>query len=105
VLDLQHRDLVAAGVDGEQVAAVGAQLQRALRCVRMAGARAANRERRPRDRGQAAIGVTVEAGDAVDGCCVVVDVDVPDDAGSVRPGRRGGCAARHHDRAHDRGRE
>jgi hypothetical protein len=53
----------------------------------MAGAGSADRERRPGDRCQASIVVTVEARNAVDRRGVVVDVDVPDDVRSVRAGR------------------
>ncbi len=91
-LDPEHGDLVAAGVDGEQVAPVGAQLERALRRVGVTCAGATDRERRARDRGQRPVGEPVEGGDRVHGRRVVVDVDVPDDA------RRGGggppCGAR-----------
>jgi hypothetical protein len=44
-VDPQHRDLVAAGVDGEYVTAVGRELDGALRREAGAGAGAGGRER------------------------------------------------------------
>jgi hypothetical protein len=78
VLDPQHRDLVAAGVDGEQETAVVAQLERTLRGVGMTSPRASDHERGPLHRGQRPIGMAVEPGDGVNGRRVVVDVHVAD---------------------------
>ena len=88
--DAQHRDLVAAGVDREQVAAVAAQLQRPLRGNR--GPIAPPVPAPPTANGDPGIGVSVpsgmavEAGDRVSGRTgrVVVDVDVPDDTERCR---------------------
>jgi hypothetical protein len=46
-VDAQHRDLVAAGVDGDQEPAVGRELQGALVGQPLAGPGASGRERGP----------------------------------------------------------
>ena len=89
-LDPQHRDLVAAGVDGEQV--VGALLDRALRGERMAWAGTADRERRAGERRQRPVGVPVESADGVHAGRVVVDVDLPERGQGLRVVLRGRAA-------------
>ena len=86
--DPQHRDLVAAGIDREQQAAVGRSLQRALGCQAAPSARSAGGERRAGHRCQRPVGVPVECGDRVRAGRVVVHVDVS----HHRAGRRG-CVA------------
>jgi hypothetical protein len=68
----QDRDLVAAGIYREQVAAVAAELQCALGS--QAGTRpdATGRERRTRHRCERTVGVAVEGPDRVLSRCVVI---------------------------------
>jgi hypothetical protein len=76
--DAQDRDLVAAGVDRQQVAAIGGGLDRALGGQAGAQPRAAGRERGAGQRGDRAVGVPGEPVDGVGGGGVAVDVGVAD---------------------------
>ena len=73
---LQDRDLAAAGINGEQVAAVAAELERSLGS--QAGTRpgAPGRERRPRHGREGPVGVAVKRPDRVGAQRVVVEVDM-----------------------------
>ena len=88
--DPQHRDLVAARINGDQEPAVRRELQRALRGQPGAGPGPAGRERRPGLGGQRAISVAVKRPDRVGRFGVVVDVDVPDHRGRTVRRRSGG---------------
>src|SRR5207237_10180422 len=74
-LDPQDRDLVAGRVNGQDVAAIAGELDRAGRADGAAGPSAACVERRARRRAEAAIGVAIEPGDRVVAGGVVVDVE------------------------------
>ncbi len=86
----QHRDLVAARINGDQEPAVRRELQCALRGQPGAGPGPAGRERRPGLGGQRAISVAVKRPDRVGRFGVVVDVDMPDDRGRTVRRRSGG---------------
>ena len=73
-VDAQHRDLIAAGVDGQQVLAAARDLQGALRTDAGSRSRATRHERRSVQRRQRTVGVPVEGGDRVRSRGVVVDV-------------------------------
>ena len=77
-LDPQHRDLVAAGVDGDQEPAVRRDLKRALRCEPGSGPGAAGGERGSGFGGQRPVRVPVKRPDRVRPGRVVIDIDVPD---------------------------
>ena len=72
----QHGDLVAAGVNCQQVASVVGHLDRALRPDARTETDAAGAKRRSRERGQRAIRVANEPGDRVRGGGVVVEVHI-----------------------------
>jgi hypothetical protein len=91
VADAQHRDLVAAGVDGEQVASVAGHLECALRPNTLSGPRAARDEGRAVHGHQTPVGEPVEGADRVRSHGVVVHIDVSHHVGMPRSGRRGGC--------------
>jgi len=76
VLDPEHRDLIAAGIDGQEIAAVVGDLDRALRSEALAEAGTAGRERRAGQRRQRAIRGPREPGDRVGSGGVVVDINV-----------------------------
>ena len=80
-LDPQDRDLVAAGISGEQVTAVAGFLQRPLSTDSGPGPGATGGERGAGDRREPPVGVAVKAGDRVGRGGVVVDIDVADDGG------------------------
>ena len=87
--EAQHRDLVAAGVDRQQVPAVCSYLDRALGGQARAQARAAGAERRARERGERAVGVPGEPVDGIGRGGVAVDVGVTDHRGRNGRGGRG----------------
>ena len=74
----QYRDLVAARIYGEQVAAVAAELERSLGGQPRTGPGPAGREGRPRHGCEGPVGVAVKRPDRVGPRGVVVEVDVPD---------------------------
>ena len=74
--DPQHRDLIAAGVDREQIPSMVGELDRVLRADARAEAGAAGRERRAGQSGQRAVRVADEPGDRVRPGGVAVEVHV-----------------------------